>query len=150
MTLGIVSSDRRKCPIIVMKEKEKVDSLVYQKYFKKHFLPWLRKEFPDGNYVFQQDGARCHMSRLTCMFLDTEGVKYSMSMWPPGSPDLNAIWSHMSRNVNKKRHTSLESLKKAIKKEWRSMNKQFIIKVCGCFRSRLEHVLEGGGGNLSH
>ena len=87
-------------------------------------------------------------ARSTLAFLTSEGVEFwPPSMWPPSSPDLNpldyAIWSRMVREVNAERHSSMDSLKKAIKKSWRHMDEAFIKHVTGRFRDRLERVLEG-------
>ena len=135
-----------------MQEKERVTSEVYQRYLRETFLSWVREAYPDGNYVLQQDGASCHMSNSTAQFLREEGVPFwEKSMWPPSSPDLNlldyAIWSYMARRVNNKRHSNMDSLKRAIRKVWKDMEEEFIISVTGRFRSRVESA--GGGGGVS-
>ena len=155
MVLGIVGSDGQKCPVIIMKEKEKVTSEVYQHYLRKTFLPWVREAYPDGNYVLQQDGASYHTSNSTAQFLREEEVPFwEKSMWPPSSPDLNpldyAIWSYMARRVNNKRHSNMDSLKRTIRKVWKEMEEEFIISITGKFRSRVERVLEGEGEYLAH
>ena len=154
MVLGIVASDGKKCPMIFIPENEKVNAAVYQNLLKKHFLPWLRKNYPPGSYVFQQDGAPSHTAKSTQAFLTSEGIEFwPPSMWPPSSPDLSpldyAIWSRMVREVNAERHKNMDSLKKAIKKSWRNMDDAFIKRVTGRFRDRLERVLEGHGAYLS-
>ena len=150
MVLGILASDGRRCPLIFIHENEKITSEVYQKLLRRHFLPWLRKNYASGTYVFQQDGAPAHTSRSTVDFLNAEAVEFwTPSMWPPSSPDLNpldyAIWSRMVKEVNNHRHTSVVALKKAIKKSWNGMDEAYIKNVVGSFRSRLERVLEGDG-----
>ena len=45
MVLGIVASDGRIYPLIFVHENEKITAEVYQKLFRRHFLPWLRKNY---------------------------------------------------------------------------------------------------------
>ena len=58
--LGVVASNGEKCAPINIKKKEKVKTEVYISLFKKHVVPRLKKTFPNGNYVFQQDGDLSH------------------------------------------------------------------------------------------
>ena len=78
---------------------------------RRNVCPGVRAECPEGNYVFQQDGARSHTAKSTTDFLDKEDINYwPPSMWPPASPDLNpldcAIWSRLVRKVNAKPHSN--------------------------------------------
>ena len=153
MVLGIVGSDGKKCPPIFIDQTIRMDSKVYQDLLKKHFLPWLKANYKEGEYVFQQDSAPCHASKSTADFLRRNSVEFwPKAMWPPASPDLNpldyAIWSRLVRDVNKVRHTNKDELKKAIVDAWEDMDADYLKHVTGRFRSRLERVLEGDGAYL--
>eukprot|EP00658_Telonema_sp_P-2_P077214 TRINITY_DN6930_c0_g3_i1.p1 TRINITY_DN6930_c0_g3~~TRINITY_DN6930_c0_g3_i1.p1 ORF type:complete len:125 (+),score=20.89 TRINITY_DN6930_c0_g3_i1:144-518(+) len=78
----------------------KVDSEEYQKAVKEAMLDCLYEEEwmncdPGNSYVFQQDGARCHTSKSTEIWLE-ENLPSHWSFTPRGgwaanSPDLSII-----------------------------------------------------------
>ncbi len=57
--LGLVASDGKKCPIMFLLDGEKVTADSYQALLRRHDIPWLSATYPEGNYVFKQDGAHC-------------------------------------------------------------------------------------------
>jgi hypothetical protein len=65
MVLGIVASDGRKAPPIFIPDGQKVNTEMYISILKAKLLPWLRKNYPEGNYVYQQDSAPAHASKKT-------------------------------------------------------------------------------------
>ena len=71
--------------------------------------------------------------------------------WPPQSPDLNpldfSIWWHVESKACRVRHSSIEDLKSSVQKEWKKMNKDYVIKVCESFRKRVEAVIAANGGH---
>ena len=69
MMLGIIASNGEKCLLIYIEEKEKVISDVYINFLKRYVVVWLKKTFPEGNYIFQQDNALCHGSRKNQQYL---------------------------------------------------------------------------------
>jgi DNA-binding Lrp family transcriptional regulator len=151
MVLGIVASDGRKCPPIFVPQGEKVNTEAYIGLLEANLLPWLRKNYPAGNYVFQQDGAPAHTSNRTQKWLaDNVAQFWDKSMWPPSSPDLNpldySVWSVLESKACATSHANLEDLKASIVKAWRGLSKAYIVKTCLAFRRRLETVIEMEGG----
>ena len=70
--------------------------------------------FPDGNYEFQQDGAKSHGVKMTQQFLKDNMAKlWAKGVWPTSSPDLNllnySIWSVVESTACKKAHSSLSN-----------------------------------------
>jgi AraC-like DNA-binding protein len=90
MVLRVVSSDGKKCPIIFVPNGKKITFVSYQTLLCKHMMPWLSATYPEGNYVFQRDGAPTHTANSTQTFLEKNmAVHWSKVVWPPYLPDLN-------------------------------------------------------------
>jgi transposase len=97
MMFGAVASDGKKMAPYFFKAGERVGADRYYKVLRYHVLPWLKANYPEGNYVWTQDGAPCHTAKKVqqfciCNFADF----WPADFWPPSSPDLNpldfAIW----------------------------------------------------------
>lgn len=64
----------------------------------KDVLPKLNAENP--NYIFMQDGAPAHRSKITQQYINDIGIK--LLKWPARSPDLNIIedmWAYMTNKI---------------------------------------------------
>lgn len=67
--------------------------------------PVIARHFPDGSYLFQDDNAPVHRSRLTQDFVARNRIK-NMS-WPAQSPELNIIenvWLYIKRKLQSRIH----------------------------------------------
>jgi hypothetical protein len=151
MVLGVVASDGRKCPPIFVAAGERINAVVYQDLLQRHVVPWLKRVYPDGNYVFQQDSALAHAAKTTQEFLrENMASHWPPELWPPFSPDLNpldySIWSVLEIKVQATPHQNLAALQAAIRKEWAAMDSNFISRACRPFRRRLEQVVAAAGG----
>lgn len=76
MVLGVVASNGLKCPMVFIDEGERVTAQVYIRLLKQHVIPWIRKNYKPGTYIFQQDGARAHTARATLSFLAEESIEF--------------------------------------------------------------------------
>lgn len=153
MVLGVVASDGKKMPPYFFKPNEKVGADVYYKVLRYNILPWLKANYPAGNYVWTQDGAPAHTSKKAQVFCQVNMADYWPSdMWPSSSPDLNpldfAVWGVLERKANHTPHPNVDSLKVAIKAEWDNLSEDFIVKSCGAFRRRIEAVIGENGGHI--
>ena len=151
MVLGIIASDGNKCPPIFVPSGLKVTSDAYIELLQKFVLPWLKKNYPHGNFVFQQDGAPAHTSNKTQKWLQDQNIPFwRKNMWPPSSPDLNplnySVWSVVEADACRKPHTSVATPKSSIQRAWGSMTSDYLISTCQAFRGRLEKVIENSGG----
>ena len=151
MLLGIVASNGKKAPPIFIPDGEKVNSEVYINILATKLLPWLRKTFPAGNYVFQQDSAPAHASRRTQDWLRSNMAEFwEKDVWPSNSPDLNpldySIWSVVEAKACQSSHPNRETLKLSVAKAWRALKPDYIVKTCRAFRPRLEKMIESEGG----
>jgi hypothetical protein len=153
MVLGIVASDGKKCPIIFVPNGEKVTADSYQALLRRHVIPWLSATYPEGNYVFQQDGAPAHTANSTQLFIESNmAANWSKTVWPPYSPDLNlldyGIWGVMQAKVNATSHENKSALARTIRREWNRLSEAMIRRTCRAFRLRLEKVVAADGGYI--
>jgi hypothetical protein len=98
MVLGVIGSDGQKCPIVFVSAGEQVNGDVYQDLLRRHVVLWIKRRYPDGNYIFQQDLAPAHIARTTQQFLrETMAEFWTLADWLPYSPNLNPldflVWS---------------------------------------------------------
>lgn len=82
-----------------------------------------RRSIKKTKWTFQQDSAPAHKALIVQKWCKSKIPDFiSTSEWPPSSPDLNpldySIWEFLESKVNSKRHTTLESLKASIQREW--------------------------------
>ena len=103
--------------------------------------PWLKKTYPQGNYVFQQDSAPLHKAKITQKFIDYSFAEYWWALWPPASLDCNPfdydVWGLLSTKVQSTFHSNIKALKANISKEWRKMSPNFVGKSCKRWWSRI-------------
>ena len=148
MVLGVVASNGKKMPPYFFKPGEKVGAESYYKVLRYHVLPWLKANFPEGDYVWTQDGAPCHTARKVQDFCRNNFA----DIWPPSSSDLNpldyAVWGVLEGQVNKTSHPNTDSLKTAIREAWTEMSEDFVVNSCRSFRSRVEAVIVNKGGHI--
>ena len=156
MVLGVIGSDGQKCPIIFVDANEKINRLVYEGLLDRHVIPWVKATYPEGNVVFQQDGAPAHNAAAVQVKLTEElggpDHFWRKEMWPPQSPDLNpldySVWSVLQDEVQATSHPNLESLKARIVAAWEALEAAYIVKTCKGFRHRVEAVIAADGGYI--
>jgi len=156
MVLGVVGSDGQKCPIIFIDANEKINRQVYEGLLDTHVIPWAKATYPEGNFVFQQDGAPAHNATAIQAKLTEElggpDHFWRKEMWPPQSPDLNpldySVWSVLQDEVQATSHPNPESLKARIVAAWEALEAANIIRTCKGFRSRVGAVIAAEGGYI--
>jgi hypothetical protein len=153
MVFGVVASDGKKMPTFFYKPGEKVGADAYYKVLRYHVLPWLKANYPEGNYVWSQDGAPSHTANKVQKFCKANFADFwPADFWPSSSPDLNpldyAVWGVLEQATNKTSHPNINTLKAAIKEEWVKMSKDFLVKSCAAFRGRVEAVIENNGSHI--
>jgi hypothetical protein len=69
----------------------------------KKLVPFLKKNYPKGRYLFWPDGATCHYANSTIETLEKHGIKYVRKQEnPPNIPQLRCIkkfWANLKRKV---------------------------------------------------
>jgi len=76
------------------------------------------------------------------------------AVWPPNSPDLNAIdytvWSVLQERVYHTKISDVDELKRRIISEWASLSHTVIDNAVKERRQRLRTCVHAGGGHFEH
>ena len=138
-------------------ERTKVNSESYKNLLEIELLPDCRRLYPNGDWVFQQDGAPAHMSKTTHEYLDEATPDFiRKDEWPPQSPDCNpmdyAVWDSLSQKVyaGKQNKFTENELKKQIRKCWKDITLREIQKTISVWNKRLRTVVAENGGHIDH
>ena len=153
MVLEVVASDGNTMKPHFFNPGEKVNAAVYVKVLKDVVMPWLHRTYPSGNYVWQQDGAPAHTSKLAQSFCKEYMADFwPKDLWPSSSPDLNPldfhVWGALQASVSAVPYPSVDALKSAILLGWADMSVDDLKSACSSFRPRLERVIAAGGGHI--
>ena len=103
--------------------------------------------------IFQQDGAKCHTSKMTMQWLSKNSIK--LFPHPASSPDLNPIenlWHTLKQHVRSREHppTSLSELKQAVREAWDSISIDEINALVKSMPERVQAVLKAKGGHTKY
>jgi len=148
-------SMRGKVCIHIFEEGENEDGEIYRQLLVDKVLPACLEVYPDGDFIFQQDGASPHTAKETQGLLKDLshrfGIKFiSSAEWPPYSPDVNAcdyrLWAHAVQEVYAKGSpSSLSELREKIMRWWDGLSNELVRKWMMELRPRMERVVNEGG-----
>ena len=126
-------------------ERTKVNSESYKNLLEIGLLPDCRRLYPNGDWVFQQDGAPAHTSKTTQEYLDGAMPDFiRKDEWPPQSPDCSpmdyAVWDSLSQKVyaGKQDKFTENELKNQIRKCWKDITLGEIQKTISVWKSACE------------
>ena len=110
----------------------------------------------NGDYIFQQDGARLQTSKVTFAYLEEHCRKFlKPDFWPPNSPGINpwdyAIWGTLEAKIwkhNRFHITTLEDLKEWIVEEWNALPQDVISRAINSFEKRIRMVTKKNGRHM--
>ena len=133
-------------------EGTKVNSESYKNLLEIGLLPDCRRLYPNGDWVFQQDGAPSHTSKTTQEYLDGATPDFIRNdEWPPQSPDCNpmdyAVWDSLSKKVYAAKQDKFteNELKKQIRKCWKDITLEKYKR-----QYQFEKALANSGGHIDH
>jgi len=137
--------------------KTKVNSESYINLLDNGLLPDCRRMYPNNDYIFQQDGAPSHTSRVTQDHLNDESPNFiKKDEWPPQSPDCNSmdysIWNSLTNKVyhgQGKKFTE-EELEERIRRAWDDITIDEIRMCILSWKKRLRAVCQQDGGHIDH
>lgn len=109
--------------------------------------------FNNQQWSFQQDSAPAHKARLTQEWLQRNVPDFiSPADWPSGSPDLNpldyGLWSVLEGMVCKKKHPSVDSLKRSLKKAVADFPLETLRNCIDEWPQRLRDCIKAKGGHF--
>lgn len=105
------------------------------------------------DYIYQQDNASIHRSKLTTEFFEEEGIR--VLDWPERSQNLNPIenvWAMMAQIVyyNGKQYDSVADLSPAILAAWDALDLTYLEKLVASMPGRCIEVISKQGGRTHY
>ena len=130
-------------------------SVNHQSYIK-NVLPVARQygnKYFEGNWTFQQDGARAHTQELSQKYCRDKMPNFiSKDRWPPNSPDLNpldyCIWNEIVTGMRWDRVLCKTTLISEIKHAVRILRKEILLDSCTRWYTRVRKVGAADGAYL--
>jgi transposase len=128
--------------------KGSVTGEVHAKTLRRYAFPTMRKVFPQGNGIFQEDNASPHTSKIARAAREASGMQFLS--WPAQSPDLNPIenlWQDVKRAVynQPKKPKNLKELKRMVKSAWKAVPLKFIQVLVDSMPRRVEACIAAKG-----
>ena len=137
-------------------EKAKINA----DYYTNNLLPQLIEDcnnLAQNNFIFQQDGAPAHTSRLAQDWLQLHCPDFiKKDEWPPNSPDLNPLDFHVWGAMLEKyqAHTpkpkNKAELKTVLQAIWEELPQENIDRAILSFKGRLQVCITAQGGHFEH
>jgi len=131
--------------------------------FNEHFytekvLPVIKRDglrLIGEDFMFQQDGAKPHMSKLSKNAFENAGVSFlRKNTWPPNSPDLSPMdyffWNQVASTMPKKKFSNREDLVREIKKSVSQVSIEMIRESFKNFKPRCLAVEKANGGIIKN
>ena len=121
-------------------------------------IPEMTALSGNGNFIFQQDGARSHTSKYTLSYMEKNlppnDELLSPDHWPPHSPDLNpmdyCIWSSLAAKIFQVRICRVEHLCERLGKAWEQISRDKVDRVIHSFRRRLKACIKAEGERFEY
>jgi len=111
-------------------------------------VPFMQDNFPKGNGILQQDGARPHTAIVKPQFIADNNI--SLLNWASMSPDMSPIehvWGELKRRVYDRPHppVNVQQLKNAVIEEWNPIPPAFIANLVQSLRHRCVALINAPG-----
>lgn len=128
-----------------------INSEIYVDILEHFLIPSIENAFGESSdFIFQDDNASCHRSIRVKNYLKNNGNSPIKTMhWPANSPDLNPIenvWNVLKRKIDKRKPSSIENLREAIKKSWEEIPSNLCHELVESMPRRIKAVIKAKGG----
>jgi transposase len=124
-----------------------VDGGAYVEILSTRLLPSLERLHPDGDCLFQQDGAPCHTSKVAQRWFASH--RLHLLPWAPSSPDMSPIenvWGMMKKKIRKERPRTKEELMAALRRIWDNITPARCKELVSTMHNRVQALLNAKGG----
>ena len=130
----------------------RMNSTEYQETLASSLLPFL-EENKENRWVFQQDNAAIHTSRMTSAWFSEKNV--TCLDWPALSPDLNPmenLWGILVYDIyaHGTQYDSIADLKGAIMRAWNQIPLQMLRNLVNTMPHRIAAVIESKGDKTKY
>jgi len=120
------------------------------KPFIKQDIPRL---YPNNDCIFHQDSAPAHAAKVTCEFLDQNGITFIRpENWMPNSPDAAPcdffLWGYLKSRINKHKIESIRGLKNVIRREFKKVPQNMINRAMRSWPKKCRQIYYQKGGNI--
>lgn len=125
-----------------------INSQKYIDILEDNLWPVIARHFPDNNYVFQDDNAPVHRSRLTSAYINENNI--ITTEWPAQSPDINIIenlWLRIKRELERNAQviSTRQELFDSIQRVWENTPVDYIRDLYATIPARLREVIRMKG-----
>lgn len=125
-----------------------INSEKYIDILENNLWPVIVRHFPHGNYVFQDDNAPVHRSRLLSAYMEENNI--NTTSWPAQSPDINIIeniWLKLKRHLQSTRNTieSKDQLIAEVTRFWQNLSVEYVRQLYDTIPTRLLEVIKMKG-----
>ena len=150
MVFGMVSSEGHIMPPHIFEVGLKVNTKMYLDVLKSVVITWCNQVAGGRPWVWQQDSAPGHKSKVTQAWLQKECYEFvPFTLYPPPPP----IWTRWTTSFGHTSRTSptwppKASLIAAIRRVFAELLPVLVKKTCSQFRIRIEVVIEAEGGYI--
>ena len=106
---------------------------------------------PQGDFLFQQDGASCHTAKCVKRWFRQKHIK-TLS-WPANSPDLNPIehvWAEIDKKLYENPPQTLADLEDAVTKLWNELSPQYCVSLIETMIERVKLCIEAKGAYFKY
>ena len=141
-------------PLVFVPQGAKINSISYHELILEPVVKDISQSMFSGkDFLFQQDGAPSHTSKLTQAWLRENILDFiAKEEWPPYSPDLNpmdySIWSILESKACDNSHTSIDTLMTSLNKEWGKIPQETLRAAVEAFPRRLKAGIQKKGGYI--
>lgn len=123
-----------------------VNAAKYQDILTSSFLPSAANLYPNGDFIFQQDGASCHTAKSTKKWFGENNIK--VLSHPSSSPDLNPIetlWHKMKQHLRNSPQRTIPQLRTKLQEIWDNFTPELCASLVNTMPDRVQAVIRAKG-----
>ena len=116
-----------------------------------HYIAEMKRLYPEGG--FHQDSAPSHVAKATLKFMVDSQIDFIPPQnWLSNSPDAAPcdffLWGYLKNELRKRKASTIETLKKAIREEVAKIPLDYIKNALRSWPTRVLKNYKANGGNI--